>query len=114
MVFPFGVCLPRWRPVAGVDAYGDPIEVTYNKWPDESVEGCGPYVTSQPEVVSAGRTAVVARLTVIGPVDADWRVGDRTEFEGRVWQAVGVIERTRNPFTGWEPGSQMVFEMVEG
>lgn len=112
MVFPFGVTMTRYRAVPEVDAYGDTIQVTYSDVAE--VRGCGPYVSARPVVVEAGRSAVVTLLTVVCSFDADFRFGDRVEFEGRTWQASGEIERLRNPFTGWEAGAQIVFEMVEG
>lgn len=112
MDFAHGETVTRARAVPEVDAYGDVVGVTYSDLAD--IPNCAVYVESQSEVVEAGRSAVVARLTVLAPFGADLKAGDRVQRSGRWWEAKSVPESFRSPFTGWEAGCRIMFELVEG
>lgn len=112
MMFAHGVTVARSRPVPQTDAYGDTVATTYGAPVD--VAGCAPYIEALADVVAAGRSAVVSRLVVLCPFDADLAAGDRIVWEGQTWEARSQIERRRNPFTGWEAGASITFELVEG
>ena len=50
---------------------------------------------------------------VYGPFDVDVREGDVLTFRGVVRRIVGLPERWRNPFTGWEAGTVCKIEAAQ-
>lgn len=112
MMFPFGETIVVYRDVTGTDAYGDesPVGTTTTN----TITQVGVFVSSSILTFEPGRSETVTTATVFAPADADIRSGDRFYYSGRWWVATSHAMPRRNPFTGWEAGSEAVFRLVEG
>lgn len=111
-MFPFGESILVHRDVTATDTYGDlsPVGTTTTRL----VGQVGVFVSTSSLTFEAGRSETVTTATVFGPVDADIRSGDRINYAGRWWLATSDAMPRRNPFTGWNAGSETVFRLVEG
>lgn len=63
---------------------------------------------------NAGRTAVIAGLTVYLPAGADVRPADRIEIRGVVYDIDGEPGDWRNPFTDTRAGLEVALRRVTG
>lgn len=111
MIFPYGETVVRIRRTpGGRDPFGDPIGDTEER---VDIPGCGVAPRQAGEQIGAGRIAVTSGVTLYVPPGADVRPSDRFEVRGEEYEVDGEPAVWRSPFTGWEPGREVVLTRVE-
>lgn len=104
----------RVRATGTTDGYGDTIAGTRSTsvihgawvWPRTSDDATGP-----------GRDGAVIGLALWVPPGYDLRSTDEIDVHGERWRIVGdagPAAEYESPFTGWNPGSVVALERVEG
>lgn len=110
----FTVTLTVDRP-AGTDAYGNPLAgVTH------TVDDCVVAPRGSPFEDNADhRDQIIDSLSVYAPSGADIKAQDVAvdplppAYTGR-WQVQGDVAYWQSPFTGWQPGVEVILKRVEG
>lgn len=111
MIFPHGETVVRIRLTpGGRDPYGDPIGDVETR---TDIAGCAVAPRQAGEQIGQGRIAATSGLTLYVPPGADILPSDRFEVRGTVWEVEGEPAVWRSPFTGWEPGREVVLTRVE-
>jgi hypothetical protein len=89
---------------------GDPLPTT-----EHTVERCGVAPRSSAETNNLGN-AVITGLTVFAPYGADIRATDTVLIPGDpdAWYVEGEAGHWRNPFTGWQAGTQFALTRQKG
>src|SRR5690606_26282497 len=77
------------------------------------IPGCGVAPRQAGEQIGAGRIAVTSGVTLYVPPGADVLPSDRFEVRGVEYEVDGEPAVWRSPFTGWEPGREVVLTRVE-
>lgn len=109
MRFPHGETVTR-HPFAG---YPDEYEGGVPEFgADVAVPNVGVAWGPQSEAQAASEVRVDAVLYL--PFDTDGHPHDEWTVRGLRYAQVGVVEPSRNPFTGWEAGATVALQRITG
>jgi hypothetical protein len=111
MEYTFGEAVTVRRATIGTDDYGDPVPAS---WADlETYPRCAVWPSSSTEV-NDNRSAVITSLEMALPAGADVRSTDRLVWRGATYEVIGEPFPWHNPFTGWQPATQVTVQKVTG
>lgn len=112
---PHGETVIRLRGTAATDPYsGETTSVDWSDPDDLALEGCAVWPGDTAEPLRDARTMVVSDYVVAAPAGSDVLASDRVVIRGRTCQVVGDPFDWRSPFTGWQPGTIIQANVVEG
>lgn len=116
MFFPFPENLQRVRrqttihPVSGEETLG-----TWAAAVVTPLEGCAIGSRSTSELVTSQRDQVDSQRSLYGPYGLELLSTDRVrDARGRDWDVDGEPMDWRNPFTGWEAGTEVPLTRTRG
>lgn len=95
----------------GFDDNGDPIE-----GPPRRLEICDAKVAprSSSDVNDRGRAGVIVGLSLFARYGTDIVHGDVIEVDGVPYNVEGETGQWKNPFTGWNAGSEIALTRARG
>lgn len=114
--FPFGETVYVLRAARVEDPYSGRVErLDWDSPERRAYDHCAVEfgVTDEPHD-DPGRAQIILDARVFGPADMDVDATDRLEVRGEVYEVIGVPQRPRNPWTGWEPGTTVKLRRVRG
>lgn len=93
---------------------GEPIRADWSDPEELSVEGVAIAPSSTVEPVNDSRSEVITQMSIYFGPDEDIKPADRIRARSGVWDVQGEIQAYPNPFTGWNPGSELAIKKVVG
>lgn len=95
----------------GSDNNGDPVPDTR---PEHDLERCGIAFRYSTEPTERGRQGVIVGLTVYAPAGSDVLSTDNLLVRGSTYRVEGEPGDWRSPFSGWEPGMEIMARKAVG
>jgi len=112
MEFPFGEPAIFQMAVEGDDdAFGNP---TMTFADEVTVEGCAFAPAGSQELYGVGRNQVVTNPQLFVPPGTVVTARSKVKIRGEDYKVNGRPAVWRSPFTGWEPGTVVDLEVVDG
>lgn len=111
----FGETITRQRATAAVNVYsGESDGLDWDTPSTATISGVAVAPAGSSEPLEVGRSSVDTRLTLYLPHGADVRPLDRVVVRGKTYEVQGERAEWTGPFTGWQAGSVVEVQKVDG